>query len=79
MPTAMSEIPSTIGTPSFTEAEISQLQKDDLTAGKFIGRTLVLMFLCSVILMGGVIWWTQGTIAERGESPTQSAVTVESK
>ncbi|MEP3478443.1 MAG: hypothetical protein ABJZ55_04290 [Fuerstiella sp.] len=71
----MTEIHSTTATASFTETEISQFQKDDLTAGKFIGRTLVLIFLYSAIIMGGVIWWTQSSIAERSEtnSPPSTA------
>lgn len=69
----MSETHSAAATPSFTDAQISQFQKDDLTAGKFIGRTLVLIFLYSVIVMGGVIWWTQSSIAERSESPLPPA------
>lgn len=75
----MTEIPSATATPSFTETEISQFQKDDLTAGKFIGRTLVLIFLYSTIIMGGVIWWTQSSIAERSQTNTAAATAEQNK
>lgn len=75
----MSETHSAAEPPSFTEAEILRFQKDDLTAGKFIGRTLVLIFLYSVIVMAGVVWWTQNSLDERSESPTASASAADAK
>lgn len=72
---AMTETHPPITTPSFTETEISQFKKDDLTAGKFIGRTLVLIFLYSAVIMGGVIWWTQTNIAERNQTNTSGTIT----
>lgn len=70
--------PATAGS-SFSEAEVLRFQKDDLTAGKFIGRTLVLIFLYSAVVMGGVIWWTYTSIDERSESSTQPTVASESE
>lgn len=75
----MSHSDTTIATALFTDSELSQFQKDDLTAGKFIGRTLVLIFLYSAIVMGGVVWWTEGSIAQRIESSTQSPTAIPAK
>lgn len=73
----MSESTTAAIPAEFTDAQLAELRKDDLSAGKFIGRTLVLMFLYSATVMGGVIWWTRGTISERVETTGNASVTEE--
>lgn len=63
----MSESTPAVELTDFSDAELTQLRKDDVFAGKFIGRTLVLMFLYSAIILSGVVWWTHSTVSERAE------------
>lgn len=65
----MTESTAPPSAPEFSSTELQQFQKDDLAAGKFIGKTLVLMFLYSAIVMGGVIWWTWSNVSDRTTPP----------
>ncbi len=39
------------------------VNKDDVSAGKLLGRMLSLFFMYTVISSLGVIWWTWNSIA----------------
>lgn len=73
----MSESTATAALPEFTDEELAQLRKDDLFAGKFIGRTLVLIFLYSLMIVGGVAWWTHGIVSERAEAASSPSTTTD--